>query len=209
MGMIMGAFGYDRPRECRHHCYKPRPHYKPNLSKKVGAPTAPAVAPPVVAASLEPPLSAFHPEVASVGHEAVEDHHRQFEAVGRQPQVEAARGQTALVQPITHTDLFQVVEDGLRPIRDTLASMEGRIGRVEDGVTIPEQHINSSSLSQIAAPSSSLAPSLQATTPAPSSFPSLGQGQASAGHADNPSVLTQPVRARLSPFSRFPWYQRK
>uniref|UniRef100_A0A0A9GAN9 Uncharacterized protein n=1 Tax=Arundo donax TaxID=35708 RepID=A0A0A9GAN9_ARUDO len=106
MGMIMRDFGYDGPRESRHHCYKPRPHYKPKLSKKVGPPAsaAPAVAPPVAA-----PLPAFQPEVVAVGREAhVEevDDHRQFEAARHQPQVEAVQGQTMLVQPITHTDLF-------------------------------------------------------------------------------------------------------
>ncbi|KAL6623498.1 hypothetical protein ACP70R_033377 [Stipagrostis hirtigluma subsp. patula] len=141
MGMIMAAFEYDGPRESRHQSYKPR-NYKRKQSKKVGRRAATVVAPPVAAAPLDPPSSAFQPKVAAVGHDAhVEavDHNCQFEAAGRQ----------ATVQPITRTVLIQVVEDELRPIRDKLASMEGRIG---------------SSDNMIGSVEATPAPSLQATT---------------------------------------------
>jgi len=107
--------------------------------------------------------------------------------------------------------------DRLRPIRDSLASMEGRFGRVEGGPTLPVQHTSDSS-SQIPAPHSSPAPSLQATTPTPPLAPAVSSEQASRMRVDNFGVsaqpalvsstpFSQPVLVRRSPFSRFPWYQ--
>jgi hypothetical protein len=87
------------------------------------------------------------------------DHHCQFKAAGHQPQGEggAVKEQTVLAHAITRTDLLQVVEDGLRPIRNSLASMEGRIGRVKRGPSLPVQHTTPA---QIPAPHSFLATSL-------------------------------------------------
>jgi hypothetical protein len=56
-----------------------------------------------------------------------------------------------------HTDLLPVIEDGLRPTRDSLASMEGRIDRVKGGPALPMQHTTPA---QIPSPHSFLAPSL-------------------------------------------------
>ncbi|KAJ1266080.1 hypothetical protein BS78_08G123600 [Paspalum vaginatum] len=149
MGMILTAFEYKGPRETSHHLYKPRNTENPKQTKKISSPAAHAVAAP-----FEPPPSAFQPEVPAAGHDArgeVVGGHHQFEAAGHQPQAEAVQGQALLAQPLTHTDLLQVVEDGLRPIRVSLVSMEGRIGRVEGGTTLPLRHTNSSS-SQIPRP---------------------------------------------------------
>ncbi|CAN6338768.1 unnamed protein product [Urochloa humidicola] len=207
MGMIMGAFEYDGPRKSRHHSYKPRHSYKLKQTKKVSRPPAPAVAAP-----FEQPPSAFQPEVEA--HVEAGDH-SPVKAAGHQPQEEAVQGQTVLAQDSTRTDLLQVVEDRLRPIRDSLATMEGRIDRVAGGPVLPAQHTNSSS-SQIPAPRPSLAPSLKAATPAPPLAPASSSEQASRMHADSsgasaqpalPSPFSQPVLVRLSPFSRFHWYQ--
>ncbi|PAN21620.1 hypothetical protein PAHAL_3G480400 [Panicum hallii] len=197
MGMIMTAFEYDGPRESRHHSYKPRHSYKLKRIKKVSRPPAHAVPAP-----FEQPPSTFQPEVEAAGH---------------QPQGVAVPGQAVLPQAMTRIDLLQVVEDGLRPIRDSLASMEGTFSRVEGGPTLPVQHTNNSS-SHIPAPHSSPAPSLQATTPTPPQAPAVSSEQASRMHADNSGVsaqpalvrstpFSQPVLVRRSPFSRFPWYQ--
>jgi hypothetical protein len=213
MGMIMGASEYDGPRESRHHSYKPRHSNKLKQTKGVSLPRAH----PVSAPSERPP-SKF---LAEVEAHVDADHHSQFQAAGHQPpgEGESVKGQTLLAQAITRTDLLQVVEDGLRPIRDSLASMVCRVGRFENGTGLPVQHTNSSS-SQIPAPHSSLSPSLEATTPAPPLASAASSEQTSRMHANNsgvsaqpalvrPSLFSQPVRVRPSPFSRFPWYQGK
>jgi hypothetical protein len=210
MGMIMRAFKYEGPRESWHHSYKPRPYYRQKLPRK--AHTSAAGATPTVLSPLEASFSAVHPEVAAAGHKAhVEevDGHHQSETAGYQPQVEAVQRRVKLVQPKTLTYFFQ---DGLRPRRDTLATMDDRIGIVQDGASVPAQHINISCSSQIPASNSSLAPSLQTTatalprTPATSHF----SEQPSVVHADNPGVSGEPpVHVRPSPFSGFRWYQRK
>ncbi|RCV19281.1 hypothetical protein SETIT_3G371800v2 [Setaria italica] len=125
MGMIMGAFEYDGPRESRHHSYKPRHSYKLKRTRRVSRPPASSVAAPS-----EQPPSTFQPEVEA---HVDADHHRQFKAAGHRPQGEgeAVKEQTVLAQAITRTDLLQVVDDRLRPIRDSLTSMEGRIGRIK------------------------------------------------------------------------------
>lgn len=189
MGMIMRAFKYEEPRGSRHHSYKP----KPKLLKKA-CPSA-AGATPAVVSPLEHTFSAVQSEVAAAGHEAhIEevDNHHQSEAAGHQCQVESVQRQPVLVQPITHTDLLQVVENGLRPIRDTLDSMEGRIGRVEEGTSVPAQHISSSS-SQIPDPSFSLASSIQTTSPALPQDPATSNcfQKASVLQVDNTGVSTQ------------------
>ncbi|XP_039802591.1 uncharacterized protein LOC120666735 [Panicum virgatum] len=161
MGMIMSAFEYDGPRESKHNSYKkprPRHSYKLKRTKKVSRPPAHAVS-----ATFEQPPSTFQSEVEAAGH---------------QPQGDAVPGQAVLPQAITRKDLLQVFEDRLRPIRDSLASMEGRFGRVEGGPTLPMQHTNDSS-SQIPAPHSSPAPSLQATTPTLPLAPAVSSEQAS------------------------------
>ena len=89
--------------------------------------------------------------------------------------------------------------------------MEGRFGRVEGGPTLPVQHTNDSS-SQIPAPHSSPAPSLQATTPAVSSEQASRMRVDNFGVSAQPTLVSstpfsQPVLVRRSPFSRFPWYQ--
>ena len=68
---------------------------------------------PAVAAPFEP----LQPEIV-VDVDA--DNYHQFDAAGHQPQGEAVHGQDE--QTITQTDL-QVVEDGLRPIRHSLADV--------------------------------------------------------------------------------------
>lgn len=208
MGMIMGAFEYDGPRESRHHSYKPRHSYKLKRTRRVSRPPASSVAAPS-----EQPPSTFQPEVEA---HVDADHHRQFKAAGHRPQGEgeAVKEQTVLAQAITRTDLLQVVDDRLRPIRDSLTSMEGRIGRIKGGHALPVQHTTPA---QIPAPHSFLAPSLQATTPAPAVSSSK---LSSRMHTHNSSVsaqpahmspcpFSQPVLVRPSPFSRFPWYQGK
>jgi hypothetical protein len=207
MGMITGAFEYDGPRESRHHSYKPRHSYKLKGTKRVSRPSAP----PVAAPSEQPPT--FQPEVEA---HVDADHHRQVKAAGHEPrgEGEAVKEQTVLAQAITHTDLLQVVEDGLRPIRDSIASMEGRIGRVMGGPALPVQHTTPA---QIPAPNSFLAPSFQATTPAPSvsssELSSRMQTHNSSVSAQpahmSPCPFSQPVPVRPSPFSHFPWYQGK
>ncbi|WVZ91021.1 hypothetical protein U9M48_037254 [Paspalum notatum var. saurae] len=203
MGMILRAFEYKGPRETRHHLYKPRNTDNPKQTKKVSRPAACAVA-----AAFERPCSAFQPEVPAAGHDAcgeVVDGHHQFEAARHQPQAEAVQGQqTVPAQPITRTDLLQVVEDGLRPIRVSLTNMEGRICRVEGGATPPLQHTNSSSSSQIPRPTvppaeggASLAPPfLQATKHRVWLQQFL---------LNRPARCMQPALVRPSPFSHFPW----
>ncbi|CAL4891320.1 unnamed protein product [Urochloa decumbens] len=200
MGMIMRAFKYNGPRKCKHHSYKPRHSYK-KQTKKVSRPPA--------AAPFEQPPSAFQEEVEA--HVEADDH-RPFKAAGHQPQEEAVQEQGVLAQDSTHIDLFQVVEDMIRPRRDSLATMEGRTGRV-----LRTQHANTSS-SQIPAPRSSLAPPLQAGTPALPSAPACSSEKASRMHGDCsgasaqpalPSPFTQPALVRPSPFSGFRWYQRE
>jgi hypothetical protein len=75
------------------------------------------------------------------------DHHNQFQAAGHQPlgkgEVEVVKGKIMLAQAITHMDLLQVIEDGLRPIRVSLVSIEGRTRRFEDGPGLPVHHTNS------------------------------------------------------------------
>lgn len=100
-----------------------------------------------------------------------------------------------LAQPITRTDLLQVFEDGLRPIRDSLASMEGRIDRVQGRGALPVQH------TKVPVPRSSLAPSFQVTTPAPCLDPTASK-QANMTHGDSSDVSVQPAIVRPSPFSR-------
>ncbi|KAL6847283.1 hypothetical protein ACP4OV_023136 [Aristida adscensionis] len=133
MEMIKRAFEYNEPRESKHQPYKPRNYKRKKQTKKVG-PQEATVVDPLAVAPLDPPPSAFQPEELAVGHEAhakVVDHHCQFESAGHQPQVQAIQRHTT-VEPITRTDLIQVVEDGLRPLRDKLASMEERIGTSDD-----------------------------------------------------------------------------
>ncbi|CAL4898210.1 unnamed protein product [Urochloa decumbens] len=199
MGMIMRAFEYDGPRKCKHHSYKPRHSYQPKQTKKGSRPPTPAAAVPFEQPSSQPEVE-VHVEA---------DDHRRFKAAGHQPQGDAVQGQAALAQDSAHIDLFQVVEDMIRPRRDSLATMEGRVLRT--------QHANTSS-SQIPAPRASLAPSLQAATPAPPSAPASSEKKASRMHGDcsgasaQPALtspFTQPALVRPSPFSGFRWYQKE
>ncbi|CAN6334722.1 unnamed protein product [Urochloa humidicola] len=201
MGMIMGAFEYDGPRKSRHHSYKPRLSYKLPETKKVSHPPTPAAAAPFEQPSSQPEVE-VHVEA---------DDHRRFKVAGHQPQGDAVQGQAVLAQDSARIDPFQVVEDMLRPRRDPLATKEGRNVRV-----LRKQHANTSS-SQIPAPRSSLAPSLQAATPAPPSPPASSE-KASRMHGDCsgasaqpklPTPFTQPVHVRPSPFSGFRWYQKE
>jgi hypothetical protein len=111
MGMIMSAFEYDGPRESRHNSYKPRPSYKQKRTNRFSCPPAPAVAAP------------FEPLQPEIVVDVDADNHHQFDAAGHQPHGEAVHGQAE--QTITQTDL-QVVEDGLRPTRHSLADVSAQ-----------------------------------------------------------------------------------